>query len=455
LKNRPLAVQIWIIFAGISIGISILLIILIPGALRNFFTREIYATIEDAQLARLNNEWASGLEAIPRVEREQKLQNYRAVNHVLLPDRGRTKHENRLPKSFLNKVRSEASQQEKTVEHYSKRIQNQTIFYVIRKENIRGQSIYIVSYMWDSYRNELVRTLFNRIVLILVLVLVISWIPCIWLAKYLSRPLVRMADHVKNIAERDWHEPIRLERKDEIGRLGQSIERMRQRLVRQDEAQQSLLQHISHELKTPVMVIRSYAQSIRDGIYPKGDLSETVKVIEDESERLEKRIQDLLYLTKLDYLSTREPVRETFDLGELIETVMDRLRWHRPDLDWQLDLVPLEIQGDCEQWAVALENLLDNQMRYASKWISISFDPDPSHRESSVVNVRIWNDGPPIEPSLIDSLFHPFHKGNKGKFGLGLAIVQRIAALHQAKVWASNEEDGAAFYIQIPIKVLT
>lgn len=64
---------------------------------------------------------------------------------------------------------------------------------------------------------------------------------------------------------------------------------MRKRLVSKDEAQQTLLQNISHDLKTPVMVIQSYAQSIQDGIYPKGDLSQTVKVIEDESKNLEKK----------------------------------------------------------------------------------------------------------------------------------------------------------------------
>ncbi|MCG6197942.1 sensor histidine kinase, partial [Anoxybacillus sp. LAT_38] len=75
---------------------------------------------------------------------------------------------------------------------------------------------------------------------------------------------------------------------DEIGRLARSIERMRERLVRQDEAQQAFLQDVSHELKTPVMVIRSYAQSILDGIYPRGDLQGSVQVIDSEAERLEK-----------------------------------------------------------------------------------------------------------------------------------------------------------------------
>ena len=95
------------------------------------------------------------------------------------------------------------------------------------------------------------------------------------------------------------NEPIEVDREDEIGKLGKSIEQLRNQLIYQDEMQQSFLQNISHELKTPVMVIRSYSQAIRDGIYPKGDLDCSVKVIDEEAERLEKRIKNLLYITNL------------------------------------------------------------------------------------------------------------------------------------------------------------
>ena len=66
-----------------------------------------------------------------------------------------------------------------------------------------------------------------------------------------SNPLVQLERHVKQIADRDWYRPIKVERQDEISSLAASIERMRERLVQQDEAQQSFLQNVSHELKTP------------------------------------------------------------------------------------------------------------------------------------------------------------------------------------------------------------
>jgi two-component system sensor histidine kinase CssS len=257
-----------------------------------------------------------------------------------------------------------------------------------------------------------------------------------------------MEEHVRRIANREWYEPLECDRNDEIGLLGKSIERMRERLVYQNEAQQSFLQYISHELKTPVMVIRSYAQAIADGVFPRGGLEGSINVIDEEASHLEKRIKDLLYLTKLDYIFTLEPRFETINIDELIDNIVELLRWQRPELEWNLDTKELTIIGDIEQWKIALENILDNQIRYAQSKICIKVSEDIDEQNS--ILIKIGNDGPPIEAGLFDKLFVKYEHGYKGQFGLGLAIVGQIAAHHNAKVWAANETAGVYFYIQIP-----
>lgn len=278
------------------------------------------------------------------------------------------------------------------------------------------------------------------------IVFLLSWIPAIGLSKYLSSPLVNLEKRVEKLASHEWNEPVELHRQDEIGKLGESIEQLRNQLIYQDEMQQSFLQHVSHELKTPVMVIRSYSQAIRDGIYPKGNLDCSIQVIDEEAERLEKRVRNLLYMTKLDYLSNHEISKEVFPMDHLIKDVVERLSWNRPELDWHLDLSPISINGDMEQWRVVLENLLDNQIRYANSQIRISL----SKQENNLALLNIWNDGPNIEPGIIDSIFNKFNKGYNGEFGLGLAIVYRIVSLHDAKVWAKNEEKGVSFFVEVP-----
>ncbi len=64
--------------------------------------------------------------------------------------------------------------------------------------------------------------------------------------------------------------------------------------------------------------------------------------------------------------------------------------------------------------------------------------------------LKFWNDGPNIEPNIMDSLFNKFNKGYKGEFGLGLVIVYKIVNLHGGKVWVQNEEKGVSFQIEIP-----
>ncbi len=440
MRNKPLAFQIWIVFSGILLVISLLLVILFPTTLRGFFTKEIYKTIENEQL--VLTEYGN-----PGNNFGVEKQKDRSVSHLVLPIQSSFYlYSDELPIDFIRQTQDLAASQTQVVERYEKNLRNQTLFYVIRKITVNGEASYLLSYSWDSYRNDLVFTLFRQLMIVMVIVFLFSWIPSIWLARYLSKPLVKLEKHVKDISDQEWHEPVEVDRDDEIGKLGQTIEKMRQHLVRKDEAQQTLLQNISHDLKTPVMVIRGYARSVSDGIFPKGDLSSTMDVIEEESEKLEKKIKDLLYLTKLDFLATRKPKKVNFLLDDLVRKEVERIKWAKSEIRWDFKLEESLIVGDSEQWGKLLENLLENSLRYAEQVITISLTKAENH-----LTLRLWNDGPPIDKDMIGQLFEPFQKGQKGEFGIGLSIVKRIADLHGVKVWAANENNGAAFYLEIPI----
>lgn len=449
MRNRPLSFQIWAMFAGITLFISILFMALVPFTLRNFFTRQMYSTISESQDMYLSN--GRLLEAKDLVKWDQLNQQFRSVKHLIVLDNGQLiAGVLTVPiQQNLADILAEAGMQKNSQQQYSRQIESERIYYIIRKGNLDGNKAYLISYMWESYQNDLVNTLFSRLMIIIAIVLLLSWIPSFWLARYLSKPLIGMEEHVRRIANRDWHEPLTCERNDEIGMLGKSIERMRECLIQQNEDQQSFLQYISHELKTPVMVIRSYAQAIADGIFPRGGLEGSIKVIDEEAGRLEKRIKDLLYLNKLDYLFKNNSELDVIYVTEWVANVVELLRWQRTDLSWNVNTSNTFFRGDYEQWKIALENILDNQIRYAKTQITIN-DTTILIEGQPAVQIRIGNDGPPIETGLMDKLFLEYEKGYQGQFGLGLAIVKQIAAHHQAKVWAENEPDGVAFYVQIP-----
>jgi two-component system sensor histidine kinase CssS len=448
MKNLPLAIQIWLIFALLIIVVTVALLLIIPFSLDRFFTNEIYANIENGQDIFQSGEIWQFPRNVPPIVNDEADQNIRTVRHLLFNNDKQIFPPNPLPRSVLENFIKQAQSQEMDLQRYQEVIRGNRMFYVIRRISSPTGNFYLLSYMWDSYRQSLVRTLFRQLSLVMGIVFILSWIPAIILAQYLTKPLVILEKHVSQIAKQNWEEPVVIQREDEIGRLAKSIDVLRNRLIRQNEIQQNSLQNISHALKTPVMVIRSYAQSILDGIFPKGNLEASVLVIDQEAERLEKRNRDLLYLTKLDVLNTINQSQDQYRLDELIIDVMNRFQIRRKDIKWITDLEDISYSGDYEQWTVALENLLDNQVRYAHNTISISLKA----QLNSQILIQIGNDGPPIEEKTMKTLFEKFHPGIKGEFGLGLSITARIIKLHGGAISAANQENGVTFSIIIPVK---
>lgn len=444
-KNYPLSVQIWIVFAIITLSISVLLSFILPITLRSFFTKEIYATIDSAQDLIFNQfdsqVYRDYLGSEFFGNNKQKFEDIRTVNHfIIYADDNSVVVSFPISKEFVLNVKAESDIQKISSEEYSGVLNGEKVFYIITKGKALGRDAFLVSFMGDSYREDLVRTLFKKLVSIVILVFIFSWIPALLLSNYLTKPLVDLERKVKKIANNQWDEKVELNRQDEIGKLGDSIEYLRNRLIRQDEAEQSFLQNVSHELKTPVMVIRSFAQAIVDGIYPKGDLKGSIEVIDKEAETLENKIKNLLYMTKLDYIADYDKNIENFSMDMIIKEIVERFSWNRPDIKWILDLNPITVQGDIEQWKVAIENLLNNQLRYAETEIKISLKDDLLH---------IYNDGPPIDEKTLNNMFTKFNKGYKGEFGLGLAIVYKILQIHNSSISVKNEDVGVSFVIEL------
>jgi two-component system, OmpR family, sensor histidine kinase CssS len=440
MKNVPLSMQIAIVFTGLIFFICTTVLILVPGTLSRFFINDIYTTISYSQK---NSEWRLG--SLDKIEKSEVKQDVKSVNHLFIGENGNFIKGSYLPISVIKQMYNQALDQPTEQARYETSINNEKIFYIILKRELKNKTIYQVSYMWDSYRQELVHNLFKHILVITIFVLIIGILLALFFSKWLSKPIIQMKQHVLKIANRNWNEPLILDRKDEFGSLALSIERMRKQLVDQDQAQQTMLQHVSHDLKTPVMIIRSYAQAMRDGVFPKGSLEKSLDVIDDESKRLEAKIKDLLFLTKLDYLAHAEKPHHPFSLSGLIEEEVLRLQGQRDEITINLHLPPCEIKGDVDQWKAVIENIVDNALRFAATTINLKLE-----KNSHCVILEIWNDGPLLDEVEKKTIFQPFIKGKNGKFGLGLYIVKRIMDMHNVKIGVNNKDNGVSFVFDIP-----
>jgi two-component system sensor histidine kinase CssS len=318
------------------------------------------------------------------------------------------------------------------------------LYYVIKKITFEGKEAYLVSFMMDTYRNKLVKDVTEKLIVGGVIAIIISLMVSMVFSNYITAPIKFLENRVKRIAKQDWFDSLTLDREDELGSLAASIEDMRIQLIERDEWKQNMLQQVSHELKTPVMVIRNYVQAAEDGIYPNGDISGTMRVIDEEAIRLQKRIKDLLQLSKLEYINSRALKNQPYSLCDIMSEEFYKIKANNMNLQWDIETLKNAYTiGDKEQFTVVIENLLDNASRYAKEKVEVSI-----YEEDGKYTIRIFNDGDKIKEEEFEGLFKPFNKGKNGKYGLGLSIVKEIVGYHGAEIEAKNEDVGVAFYIK-------
>jgi len=232
--------------------------------------------------------------------------------------------------------------------------------------------------------------------------------------------------------------------------LGLLILYFQRRLLGFEQGEDSDLQYFLHHLKTKAMVISTYTRAVELGVYPKGSLEKSLGVISSEAGRLNRQIQGVLYLNRLERVALENSETEEFSLSSLAINRMDSFRPLNPGLVWESEIRPVSINGDSEQWAIVLDNLFDNQVRYAKRIIRLSLTKkERDEKGVPKAMLRIWNDGPPISAELLPQLFGKYQKGRGGKIGLGLRIAKRIVTLYGGSIRAENEEGGVAFYIEM------
>ncbi len=265
------------------------------------------------------------------------------------------------------------------------------------------------------------------------------------MASRITEPIRYLERRVRYIANRDWSVPIKVERKDEIGKLALSIGRMQENLKRLEAEEEAFLQTVSHDLKTPVMIIRSYCQAMKDGVYPDGAPEKMMLVVESEALRLEHKINKLLFLNSLDFELQRSGGGRRIDLRQTVETVADRFLFRRRDVSVTIAPGTAYIDGLADKIEVAVENVIDNGLRYAASSLEIEVIS-----ADDCVGLRISNDGEEIEKEVLERLFQRCFKGKKGDFGLGLYIAKRIVDHHQGSIWAENRVGRVSFNLLFP-----
>ena len=208
----------------------------------------------------------------------------------------------------------------------------------------------------------------------------------------------------------------------------------------------------AHELKTPLAVLRTHAEALREDIAPE-KREAYLDTILDESDRMAALVEQLLVLSRLEASVPLE--RAPLELSDLVRQVWQPLELGAAQKEIAVDLALDEIwvQGDRERLRQAVGNLAANALRHcpAGRNIRVTLA-----RENGWACLRVYNDGAPIAPEDLARLFEPFYRGDKsrsresGGTGLGLAIVRAAALAHGGSCRAANEGEGVAFTLWLP-----
>jgi len=275
---------------------------------------------------------------------------------------------------------------------------------------------------------------------------------CFWLARHIANPIVQLSEAAGRIAD-GWldtrsDQSIRL-RRDEIGRLGVSFDRMAERIESLVHGQQRLFGDVSHELRSPLARL-----SVAEGLLrqcPSEDRAEYLDRIALEVEHLDQLIGQLLTLARIDS-GADSSRKERVELSSLIQEVAVDGNFEAQAKSCAVKVDSMDVcttTGAREQLRRAIENVVRNAIRYTQPGtdVEITIRKQSAPVLSRAV-IQVRDHGPGVSGEHLEKIFLPFYRISTingeptGGAGLGLAITERIVRTYGGSVSATNAPGG-------------
>jgi signal transduction histidine kinase len=243
----------------------------------------------------------------------------------------------------------------------------------------------------------------------------------------------------------------------------QDLQARASELEQANQTKDQFLSMASHELKTPITVIRGQVQYSLRRLARQKDLppeaaalKETLEQVDQQTHQLQGLVNDFLDLSILR--AERMPLRPgRCDLSSICRKVLqEQQALSGRSIDLQAPSTPVILDADCERIGQVVINLVTNALKYSPEastvWVAIS-------QSDTAATLQVHNDGQPIPAQHQEHIFKPYYRtpnaqtsSTKG-WGLGLAISKEIVKRHQGHIWVeSSNEKGTTFFVQLPLK---
>lgn len=295
----------------------------------------------------------------------------------------------------------------------------------------------------------------------MILALFFSMIFSFYLSKTLFRPILKITGKVKEISSENLH--LRLESQPgnkELNELVDTFNDMLNRIETSFETQNHLIGNVSHELRTPLTSIMGEADVALSIPRSNEHYQETLQIILNEAEKLDKKIKALLMIAQTGFdgkIQKMDKMRMDQLLWDVIETATRINAKNNVLMD--ISMLPdnpkkLKVQGNEQLLHLAMANIINNGCKYSNfQQVKVSLGATDNH-----VYIIIKDSGIGIPDSEMDKIYDPFFRASNTKnyegYGIGLPLARNIVRIHNGELIVNSKENvGTTVQIRFPIYV--
>lgn len=305
-----------------------------------------------------------------------------------------------------------------------------------------------------------VQILKRQLIVISFLVCFLSAFVAIFISKRISKPIEKINENAKKIVNGEYN--VSFDDKstvNEIKELNETLKYTSEELSKTESLRREFMSNVSHDLKTPLTMIKAYAEMVRDLTYKdKKKREANLNVIIEESDRLNLLVNDILDLSKYQ-AKTIELERSEFDLNELILEIINRYNIYKEKYGFKINYKKQKntiVNADRKRIEQVIYNLLNNAINYSGddKEINIKLED-----MGDTIKVSITNSGEGIKEEEIPLIWDKYYKIDKTYSrvqigtGIGLSIVKNILDLHNSKYGVNSVVgEHTTFYFELKKK---
>lgn len=360
----------------------------------------------------------------------------------------------KLPPNAEETIKKAISGETTTTENFNDYLNENSITVAVPIKN--GQTIEGVVLLHSpvKYMSSALKSGIYTLIFSILAALILASISAVWLSISFTKPLNKIRDTTTELAKGNYEVTTQIKQSDEIGELAKSIDKLALQLdksskesERFEKMRQNFIANISHELRTPITVIRGSIEAICDGIISNPEqLKDYNEQILSDSIHLQRLVNDLIDLTKLQNTDFSID-KSTINLFEIINDAVRSMKQISTKKGVKINFSAENaieedrylFVGDYQRIRQMIIIVLDNAIKFSNENQKVDI---LLKKENKKYELKICDSGRGIDPENIGEIFNRYHKSNteenKNGMGLGLAIAKEIALRHNIEIFVKS-----------------